>query len=321
MQLTKEINMDMQARIFTGRSNPTLAHKIVDLLGTTPGAISISNFSDGEIRVKIEENIRGKDVFIVQSTNPPAENILELLLILDAARRSSARRITAVIPYYGYARQDRKDQPRVPISARLVMDAIVSAGADRIMAMDLHSTQIQGFVNIPFDHLYAKTIFVEYLKELVRDDEYIVVTPDVGGIKIARSYAKILGLPLTIIDKRRPHPNKAEVMNIIGDATAKKALVIDDMIDTGGSVTEAARLLQERGVESIIVVASHGLFSGQCIERLTAAPIDKVVVTDSILIPEQHIFPKLEIVSAAPMLAEAIKRIHREESISSLFEF
>ncbi|MFH1213058.1 MAG: ribose-phosphate pyrophosphokinase [Candidatus Neomarinimicrobiota bacterium] len=313
--------MDDKAIIFSGRSNPELGRQINKILGLTPGAISIANFSDGEISIKLEDNIRGQDVFIVQSTNPPAENLLELLLIIDAARRASARRITAVIPYYGYARQDRKDQPRVPISARLVMDTIVTAGVDRIMAMDLHSTQIQGFVNIPFDHLYAKSIFVEPLKELIRRRDFAIVTPDVGGIKIARSYAKILGLPLTIIDKRRPKPNKSEVMNVIGNADTKNALIIDDMIDTGGSITEAATLLKKHGAETITVVATHALFSGNCIQRLTDSPIDLVIITDSIAIPEEKYFPKLKVLSAAPMLAEAIKRIHNEESISSLFEF
>jgi len=312
--------MKDDAIIFWGRSNPELGSRISAILEMTPGAITIGNFSDGEITIKLEDNIRGKDVFIIQSTNPPAENLLELLLIIDAARRASARRITAVIPYYGYARQDRKDQPRVPISARLVMDTIVIAGVDRIMAMDLHSTQIQGFVNIPFDHLYAKSIFVEPLREIVKKRAFSIVTPDVGGIKIARSYAKILGLPLTIIDKRRPKPNMSEVMNVIGESDMKHALIIDDMIDTGGSVAEAATLLKKHGAENVTVVATHGLFSGDCVRRLTESPIDRVNITDSIAIPEHKRFAKLQILSAAPMLAEAIKRIHNEESISSLFE-
>jgi ribose-phosphate pyrophosphokinase len=313
--------MNGNAIIFSGRSNPELGLKINEILGKTPGAITIGNFSDGEITVKLEDNIRGQDVFIIQPTNPPADNLLELLLIIDAARRASARRITAVIPYFGYARQDRKDQPRVPISARLVMDTIVTAGVDRIVAMDLHSTQMQGFVNIPFDHLYAKSIFIDPLKELVKRKDFAIVTPDVGGIKIARSYAKILGLPLTIIDKRRPKPNKTEVMNVIGSADMKHALIIDDMIDTGGSVTEAAALLKKHGAETITVAVTHGLFSGNCVQRLMDSPIDLVMTTDSIAIPEAKRFPKLKILSAAPLLAEAIKRIHNEESISFLFEF
>ncbi len=313
--------MNFKARVFSGRSNPDLSCKINEILGMSLGKISLKNFSDGEIWVRFEENIRGVDIFIVQSTNPPAENILELLLIIDAAKRASARRITAVIPYYGYARQDRKDQPRVPISARLFMDTIVSAGADRIVAMDLHSTQIQGFVNIPFDHLYAKSIFLDHLKEITTNREYTVVAPDVGGIKLARSYAKILGVSLTIIDKRRPGPNEAEVMNIIGKTRIKNALVIDDIIDTGGTVIQASKLLEKGGCESIIVLATHGLFSGQCISRIMESPIDKVIVSNSISIKPERKFPKLEIISAAPILAEAITRIHKEESISSLFEF
>ncbi|MDD5765905.1 MAG: ribose-phosphate pyrophosphokinase [Candidatus Marinimicrobia bacterium] len=313
--------MKFNARIFSGRSNPTLTSEINAILKTPPGQISISNFSDGEIRLRFEENIRGEDVFIVQSTNPPAENLLELLLIIDAARRASARRITAVIPYYGYARQDRKDQPRVPISSRLIMDAIVSAGANRIVAMDLHSTQIQGFVNIPFDHLYAKSVFVDKIKEIIELGEFSIVAPDVGGIKFARSYAKILGVPLSIIDKRRPSPNKAEVMNVIGESRLKNALIIDDMIDTGGTISQAARLLKDNGAKTIIVVATHGLFSGNCVKLIMESPIDKVLVTNSIAIPPERQFEKLEILTAAPMFAEAIKRIHNEESISSLFEF
>lgn len=313
--------MSIKAKVFSGRSNPELTRKIVQLLGAVPGRLTIGNFSDGEIWVKFDESIRGEDIFIVQSTNPPAENILELLLIIDAARRASARRITAVIPYYGYARQDRKDQPRVPISARLIMDAIVSAGANRIVAMDLHSTQIQGFVNIPFDHLYAKKILVDPLRELVREGNFTVVAPDVGGIKIARSYAKILDLPLIIIDKRRPAPNKTEVMNIIGGTDFQDILIIDDLIDTGGTIYEASRLLKEKGAGKIIVAATHGVFSGNCVARIMESPIDLVITTDSIALPPERRFPKLQILSAAPLLAEAIRRIHSEESLSLLFEF
>ena len=313
--------MNIKARVFSGRAHPNLTREINGILGLTPGKISISNFEDGEIWLRFEENIRGADIFIVQPTNPPAENILEMLLIIDAARRASAKRITAVIPYYGYARQDRKDQPRVPISSRLIMDEIVSAGADRIVAMDLHSSQIQGFVNIPFDHLYAKTILIEPLKKLIAGKKYTIVVPDVGGIKFARSYAQILGVPLTIIDKRRPRPNKAEVMNVIGESHLEHVLLIDDMIDTGGTIVQAADLLKNNGAKTIIVAATHGLFSGDCIRRLTESPVDKIIVTNSLSIPEERAFPKLVVLSAAPMFAEAIKRIHYEESISSLFDF
>ena len=313
--------MEHEARIFAGRSNPELANAINRELGLEPGKISIKNFSDGEIWLRFEENIRGRDVFIVQSTNPPAENIVELLLLLDAARRSSAHRITAVIPYYGYGRQDRKDQPRVPISARLIMDAIVSAGADRIVAMDLHSTQAQGFVNIPFDHLYAKGAFLDLLKKITAQEKYTVVAPDAGGIKLARSYAKILGAPLTIIDKRRPSPNQAEVMNVIGEKDIANALIFDDLIDTAGTITQAAEVLKKNGAKQIIAVATHGLFSGPAVPRLTNSQIDKIFVSDTIKITESKIFPKLQIVSVAPILAKAIWGIHKEESISKLFDF
>ena len=313
--------MEFNGKIFSGRANPELTFEICRELGADPGQITIRNFSDGEIWVKIEENIRGDDVFIVQPTNPPADNILELLLIIDAAKRASARRITAVIPYCGYARQDRKDQPRVPISARLMVDLIVTAGASRILTMDLHSTQIQGFVNIPFDHLYAKKIFLDRLRELIKGEDFTVVSPDVGGIKFARSYAKILNLPFSIIDKRRTGPNKAEVLNIIGDQKPKNALIIDDMIDTAGTVKQASLLLKERGCGKIIVVGTHGLFSGPAIERIMNSPIDKVIVTNSVRLSNSKKFPKLEVISAAPLLAEAIKRINNEESISILFEF
>jgi len=313
--------MKFNGKIFTGRANPELAFEICKELDVEPGQITIRNFSDGEIWVKIEENIRGEDVFIIQPTVPPSDNILELLLILDAAKRASAKRITAVIPYCGYARQDRKDQPRVPISARLLMDLIVTAGASRILTMDLHSIQIQGFVNIPFDHLYAKSIFIDRLKDIVKSDHFTVVSPDVGGIKFARSYAKVLNLPFAIIDKRRTGPNKAEVLNIIGDQSPKNALIIDDMIDTGGTIVEASKLLKEKGCDKIIAVASHGLFSGQAKEKIMKSPIEKVIVTNSIKINDSKIFPKLEIISAAPLLAEAIRRINNEESISILFEF
>ena len=313
--------MECEARVFSGRSNPELADEIIKILGCTPGKISIKNFSDGEIRLRFEENIRGTDIFIVQSTNPPAENILELLLIIDAARRASARRITAVIPYYGYCRQDRKDQPRVPISARLVMDIIVSAGADRIVAMDLHSAQIQGFVNIPFDNLYAKSAFLDKIKAIFKDKDFSIVAADIGGIKLARSYAKILNVPLSIIDKRRSRPNEAEIMNVAGNIKMKNALIIDDLIDTGGTVSQAATLIKSNGADMIIAVAAHGLFSGPAVSRITSSPIDKVIVSNSIHIPPEKKFPKLEIVSVAPILAETIKRTHNEESVSSLFDF
>jgi ribose-phosphate pyrophosphokinase len=313
--------MDDVARVFAGRSNPELAEKIYQNLGQEPGDIQFKNFSDGEIWLKFEKNIRGADVFLIQSTNPPADNILELLLMIDAAKRASARRITAVFPYFGYARQDRKDQPRVPISARLIMNMITSAGASRIVALDLHSTQIQGFVDIPFDHLYAKTIFIDRLRELISHEHFTVVAPDVGGIKTSRSYAKLLGCPLTILDKRRPAPNQAEIMNIIGEGNIRNAIIIDDIIDTGGTIVQAAELLADRGCKTIIIVATHGLFSGDCARQLAEAPISKVIISDSVPLSPAHYFDKLEIISAAPLLAEVIDRIHNEQSISTLFDF
>ena len=313
--------MNGKERVFSGRSHPELTDEIVKTLDITPGQIIIQDFSDGEIWLRFEENIRGADVFIVQSTNPPAKNLLELLIIIDAAKRASARRITAVIPYFGYGRQDRKDQPRVPISSRLMLDLITSAGADRIVSMDLHSAQIQGFVNIPFDHLYAKSIFLDHLKMIVEGKEFTVVAPDVGGIKFARSYAKLIGAPLSIIDKRRPKPNHAEVLNFIGSRDISNALIIDDLIDTAGTIIQAANLLKESGAKEIYVVATHGLFSGDAIDKIMSSPIDRVIVSNSINYPREKKFPKLDIVSVAPILAEAINRIHNEESISTLFDY
>ncbi len=309
-------------RVFTGRSNPKLGKDITDILKLKTGEVNISNFSDGELRVGYNESIRGTDLFIIQSTNPPGDNLLELLFMIDAAKRASAGRITAVIPYFGYARQDRKDQPRVPISSRVCMDAIASAGTDRIVVMDIHSSQIQGFVKIPFDHLYAKPLFISILKEKIKghQGDFGVVATDVGGIKFARSYATKLGLSLTIIDKRRPRPNVAEVVNVIGDINFKHAIIIDDMIDTGGSVLQAAKVLKNSGCETVSIVATHGVFSGPCFDRLADDSIDEVIVTDSIQLIKENHFDKLKIVTAAPLFADAIKRIHDEETISLLFE-
>jgi ribose-phosphate pyrophosphokinase len=313
--------MYSKVKVFSGRSNPELTKQINSHLSYPEGKVDFRDFSDGEIWLRYKNNIRGADVFIVQPTNPPSDNIIELLLMIDAAKRASAKRITAVIPYFGYARQDRKDQPRVPISSRVFMDTIVSAGANRILTMDLHSSQIQGFANIPFDHLYAKPIFIERLKKLIAGKKYTMVSPDIGGVKFSRSYAKVLNLPLAIVDKRRPKHNQAEVVHLIGKTDFEHVLIVDDMIDTGGTVTEVANLLEERGCKSITVVATHGLFSGDCVKKITNSPIDKVIVTNSVNIPEEKRFDKLEIVSAAQLLADAIMRIHNEESISKIFDF
>lgn len=313
--------MYSKVKVFSGRSNPELTKEINSHLSYPEGKIDFRDFSDGEIWLRFQNNIRGADVFIVQPTNPPSDNILELLLMIDAAKRASAKRITAVIPYFGYARQDRKDQPRVPISSRVIMDSIVGAGANRILTMDLHSSQIQGFANIPFDHLYAKPIFVERLKKLIAGKNYTMVSPDVGGVKFSRSYAKVLDLPMAIVDKRRPKHNQAEVVHLIGETDFEHVLIVDDLIDTGGTVTEVSRMLDERNCKSITVVATHGIFSGNCVEKIMNSPIDKVIVSNSVDIPEEKRFPKLEIVSAAQLLADAIMRIHNEESISKIFDF
>ncbi len=284
---------------------------------------SVSRFADGEIFVQIDESIRGDDVFIVQSTNPPAENILELLLLGDAARRASAARITAVIPYYGYARQDRKDKPRVPISAKLIAKLIESAGFDRVLTVDLHADQIQGFFDIPVDNLYATPIFKKYLLSEfpmgLNPEDWIIVSPDVGGIKRARTMAeKLWNLPIALIDKRRPKPNVAEVVRVIGDVRGKNVLLIDDIIDTGTTISNAAYALKEEGANRIIVIATHGLFSGNAIEKLNNCPAEKVVVTNTIN-HKIDLPSKFVILDISQLLAEAIRRIHRGGSVSQLF--
>jgi len=312
----------MEAKLFTGRSNPRLAQLIAEYLQTELGDVSIKDFSDGELWVRYNENVRGQDVFIIQSTNPPANNIMELLLMLDAAKRASARRVTAVIPYYGYARQDRKDQPRVPISAKLLADMINAAGADRVLTMDLHSAQIQGYFNIPFDHLYSKAALITYLKaDESFTDNLVVLSPDVGSIPLSRSYAKILDASLAIIDKRRPQANQAEVMNLIGDVSGKNVLIMDDMVDTAGTLAAAAETAKAHGALVVRAACTHGVLSGPAIERITNAPVEKLIISDTIQIPDSKMIEKLEMVSVAPVFGEAIARIHNEESISSLFNF
>lgn len=304
-------------RIFSGRSNRPLAEKIADEAGESLGAEEIQNFSDGEIWVKYCENIRGHDVYIIQSTQPPAENLIELLLLIDAAKRASARRVTAVIPYFGYARQDRKDQPRVAISAKLVANLITTAGTDRVITMDLHAPQIQGFFDIPFDHLYSSAVFVTYFKKK-RIPNLVVVSPDVGGIRLARAYAKRLGADLILIDKRRPEPNEAEVMNIIGAVERKNVLIVDDIIDTAGTFTSAVSALKEAGAMEIYGACTHPIFSGKAVERVNKCVVSKVTVTDTIPLNVQS--EKIEVKSVAKIFAEAIKRSHHNQSISSLFD-
>jgi ribose-phosphate pyrophosphokinase len=305
-------------KIFTGRSNKPLAEKIAWHLSLPICKADVKTFSDGEISVHYNESIRGSDLFIIQSTNPPAENLLELLILIDAARRASASRITVVIPYYGYARQDRKDQPRVSITAKLIANLITEAGADRILTMDLHAPQIQGFFDIPFDHLYSSQILIDHIKQM-RIENLVVASPDVGGVKLARSFAKRLECDLVIVDKRRPRPNESEIMNIIGDVNAKNVLLVDDIIDTGGTIVNAAEAMKKRGALRVFAACTHPILSGPAVERIEKSAIEKVIGTDTIISTHAPC-SKLETVSIAPLFAEAIKRIYDESSISSLFD-
>lgn len=309
--------MSSNLKVFSGRSNRVLAEKIARALGEPLGRCEIKTFSDGEIWVKYSDNIRGSDVFIVQSTNPPAENLLELLIMIDAARRSSARKIAAVIPYFGYARQDRKDQPRVSITAKLVANLITQAGADRVIAMDLHAPQIQGFFDIPVDHLYSSAILVKHFKKH-RIPNLAVASPDVGGIKMARAYAKRLEADLILIDKRRPRQNEAEVMNIIGDVKGKNILIVDDLIDTAGTLVNAVRALQDAGAKDVYGACTHPVLSGGAIERIENSALKKIIVTDSLVLPRPS--PKIVVESVANIFAEAMKRTFKHLSISSLFD-
>lgn len=302
--------------IFAGSANLPLASKIAQKLGKELGIIESKRFSDGEIWVKYGENIRGREVFIIQSTNPPSDNILELLIMLDAAKRASAKRITAVIPYFGYARQDRKDQPRVSITAKLMANLITEAGADRVITMDLHAAQIQGFFDIPFDHLYGSSVFINYVKDL--SDNLAVVSPDVGGIKVARAYSKMLNSGLIVIDKRRLSHNQAEVMNIIGDAEGKDILLVDDLIDTAGTFVGAIRALKQNGAKKIFGAVTHPMLSGNAVERLNNSELDLLFVTDSVN-NVSDISPKIKIITASDLFAEALLRTYNNESISSLF--
>ena len=313
--------MNKTAAIFTGNSNPALAKEIVRYLKMPLGKVQVGAFSEGEISVKIEENIRGKDVFIVQSTSPPPnKNLMELLILIDALRRSSAKRITAVLPYFGYARQDRKDQPRVPITAKLVANLLTTAGADRVLTVDLHAGQIQGFFDIPLDHLFAITTFVDYFAKL-KLKNITVVSPDVGGIKMARAYAKRLNARLAIVDKRRVSGEDTEVMNILGEEEikGKNAVIIDDLVATAGSLVEAASALKKKGAKEIYAAITHPVLSGPAKKRIADSPIKTLFVTNSIPLNGKG-NKKIKVLSIAPLLAEAIKRIHNEESVSSLFD-
>lgn len=309
-----------ELKLFTGNSNPALAQEIADFLGIPLGEATVTTFSDGEILVRIEENVRGMDVFLVQSASDPVnKNIMELLIMLDALKRASAYRVTAVLPYYGYARQDRKDQPRVPITAKLVADLIATAGAHRVLTIDLHAGQIQGFFNIPVDHLYATPVLLDHFRQVGFDD-LVVVSPDAGGVERARAFAKRLKASLAIIDKRREGPNQAKVMNIIGEVNRRNVLLLDDMIDTAGTVTQGASALRDKGAKTIMAGCTHAVLSGPALDRINASPLDTLVVTNTLpLNGKEDRCRKLVSLTVAPLLGEAIKRIHEEESVSSLF--
>lgn len=307
-------------KVFSGRANAPLAGEVCEYLGVPMGGVEISNFSDGEIFVHITENIRGQDVFVVQSLCAPVnENLIELLIMIDALKRASAERITAVIPYYCYARQDRKAQPRVPITAKLIADLITAAGADRVLTMDLHAGQIQGFFDIPVDHLFAAPLLIDYIREKDFND-LIIVSPDAGGVERARAFAKRLSASLGIIDKRREEKNVAEVMNIIGDVEGREVVVIDDMVDTAGTLAESAGALWKKGARCVYACCTHGVLSGPAVERISQSELTELVVTDTIpLTGEGKNCSKIKVISVARLFGEAIKRIHEDESVSSLF--
>ena len=321
-QNARKINPTHDIKLFSGRSNSKLAQEIADYLGTTVGPILIKNFADGEIYVQIQESVRGDDIFIVQPLcNPVNENLMELLIIIDAFKRASAKTITAVIPYYGYARQDRKTSGREAITAKLVADMLTTAGANRVLAMDLHTGQIQGFFNILVDHIYATPVLVNYIKSLnLNPEEMVAISPDTGGVVRTRHFAKNLGCSLAIIDKRRDKHNEAIASHVIGEVTGKHCVIFDDIIDTAGTICEAARVLKEKGAKDIYVCAAHPVFSGPALQRLNDAPIKEVIVSNSIPLGS-NIPEKIKQLSVAPLLGEAISRIHDDESVSSLFGF
>ena len=307
-------------KLFTGNAHKKLAQEVVDYLGIPVGDATVTTFSDGEIMVRINENVRGADVFVLQPTCMPVNyNIMELLLMIDALKRASAKRITAVIPYYGYARQDRKVQPRVPISAKLVADLITAAGTSRILTVDLHAAQIQGFFNIPVDNLYASPVFLDYIRRHYTEG-LVIVSPDAGGVERARAFAKRLQCSIAIIDKRREVANISEVMNVIGEVDKMDALILDDMIDTGGTITQAANPLRDKGAKRVLAACTHAVLSGSAVEKVNSSIIEELIVTNTIpLNSKTEQCKKLTILSVAPLLGEAIRRIHEESSISSLF--
>lgn len=313
---------ESKLKIFAGRSNPALAEKIAKNLGQPLGDISIRTFADGEIWVKYEENIRGRDVYIIQSTNSPAENIIELALLVDAAVRASAERITAVVPYFGYSRQDRKDKPRVPISARVMVDILTVAGVNRIISMDLHSTQIQGFAKIPFDGLYSRLVLMDEIQALgLVPEKTVVLAPDIGSASMSQAYAKRLGMNFALIEKRRTAPNQSKAVHLIGDLNDRDVLIIDDMIDTAGTAINAAKKAMDNGAKSVSMVGTHALLSGDAVKRLKESPIERFIFTDTVSLSKEKKLPNTKVVSVGEIFAEAIKRIHNGSSISELFKF
>jgi ribose-phosphate pyrophosphokinase len=309
-----------ELKVFGGRAHPALLQEICAYLGTECGRAVTYNFSDGETFCQIEDNVRGADVFVVQPTCQPVnENLMELLVLLDAFKRSSAARVTAVLPYYGYARQDKKDRPRVPITAKLVADLISAAGADRILTMDLHASQIQGFFNLPVDHLFAAPVLLEAIREIEIPD-LVIVSPDAGGVERARAIAKRLRAELAILDKRRTGPNEAQVLHVIGDVDERNVLIVDDIIDTAGTLTHAIHALREKGARRVLAAGIHGVLSGPALERISGSPLELVLVTNTTPVEEKvKLCPKLRPLSVAPLLGEAIRRIHEQSSVSSLF--
>lgn len=307
-------------KLFSGTSNPILTLEVCKYLGIEPGSITAKTFSDGETQIEIHENIRGGDVFILQSTCPPVnDNLMQLLIIMDALKRASAKRITAIIPYYGYGRQDRKVKPRVPISAKLVADLITVAGADRVVSLDLHAGQIQGYFNIPVDNIFAAPLLLKHIRSHF-EDSLVIVSPDAGGVERARAFAKRLAVSIAIIDKRRDSPNIAEAMNIIGDVQGKSTIILDDMVDTAGTLTQAAMALKNRGASKIYACCTHPVLSGPSLERIEASPIDQMVVTNTIpLNKEAKKCSKIDVLSVAELLGETIKRIYHSDSVSTLF--
>ena len=310
-------------KIFAGSSNPLLATKIANECGTSLGELSIKRFTDGEIWVKYEENLRGNDVYIVQSSNPPADNIVELALLIDAAKRASAQRINVIMPYFGYSRQDRKDEPRVPISAKVMMDIFVKAGADRIVTMDLHSTQIQGFSSKPVDNIYGSLVLMPELKKhfqaLSKKDNLAVLIPDMGSSKLGQSYARRLGMSFALIDKRRSAHNQSEVVSVVGELKDKHVLIVDDMIDTAGTISNAAKVAKEKGALSVTVAATHGILSSNAIDKLSDNIVGSIFLTDTVDMSQKKNNKKLKIISSAKIFAETINRIHSGESVSQLF--